>query len=428
MATDVRRHLLGQHKALLLGAGFSVELRMPLVKELTSMLRTFMSDDNLSTLSKNFRRWLVPPPHWINRGLEELDPEQMHYEKFVGRVEDQIVSDALPMAVAYGEYSLEESVAYRLWLVELVNWALLLKHLNVEYSIVTGAVYYTGITRLLPDDHPLWVISLNHDVCFEVVASVVDMPIATYAPAFHPPANQHPRDPLKVIPNEIREDEIRSDLNYFVAGQRGINLLKLHGSLNEFVIKQQDGTSRLVHMSPSPRTPRNWIHMLEDLNSEPWGKGSQTVPLNHISRQDNEDRYLMRTVLTGSHKMADLKLLHSTFGGPAIASPADDRAMPFIFHRPEMSRPLREKYTKSMFDVLDSVLPGIEHLITIGYSLGDDHVNQRIHKWMLGNPDARLSIVKPRIKKVPPFLRDVADNRVELICMGTTRYLNALME
>jgi hypothetical protein len=134
MATDVRRHLLGQHKALLLGAGFSVELRMPLVKELTSMLRTFMSDDNLSTLSKNFRRWLVPPPHWINRGLEELDPEQMHYEKFVGRVEDQIVSDALPMAVAYGEYSLEESVAYRLWLVELVNWALLLRVYPRTYS------------------------------------------------------------------------------------------------------------------------------------------------------------------------------------------------------------------------------------------------------------------------------------------------------
>jgi hypothetical protein len=81
----------------------------------------------------------------------------------------------------------------------------------------------------LPDDHPLWVISLNHDVCFEIVASALDVPIVTYAPPFHPPANQHPRDPLEIITKEIREDAIRSDSNYFVVGQQGVNLLKLHG-------------------------------------------------------------------------------------------------------------------------------------------------------------------------------------------------------
>jgi hypothetical protein len=267
MPTNICQHRLGQRKALLLGAGFSVELRMPLVKELTSMLRTFLNDDALGALHADYGRWLVPPPHWIDRGLEKLDPEKMHYEEFVGWVEDRIVNDALPLGIGHGEYALEESVAHRLWLIELVNWALLRKHLYLEYSVATWAVYYTGITLLLSDDYPLWVISLNHDVCFEVVASVVNIPIATYAPSFHPPADQHPRDPLMIITNEIREDELWLDSNYFVAGQRGVNLLKLHGSLNELLNREASvkvptsGTSSPRCYSTSPfRPPRLQPH------------------------------------------------------------------------------------------------------------------------------------------------------------------------
>jgi hypothetical protein len=260
------------------------------------------------------------------------------------------------------------------------------------------------------------------------VASALDVPIVTYAPPFHPPANQHPRDPLEIITKEIREDAIRSDSNYFVVGQQGVNLLKLHGSLNEFVMMQPNGVSRLLHMSPSPRAPRNWIQMLAALNAGPWGEGSQAVPLNHVPKLDDEDRYLMRTVLTGSHKMANLALLHKTFGGPAIASPVWDKVTPAIPQHPEMNSPLGERYIQKMFDVLDDVLPGIEHLIAIGYSFADEHVNERIHRWMLEDSMVHLSIVSPSSKGVPPFLRDVADDRVECIPMGATEYLSALME
>lgn len=403
--------------ALLVGAGFSVDMKMPLVTELTAMIRLALSEDGLETIYESSGRWLYPLPMWKRAAIQMLAPEKMHYEQYVGTLEDRILSLD----------ELEDAISQRLWFMELVSWMLILKHVFLRHSIALGAVKYSGLRQLLPKSSPLWVFSLNHDVCFEVVAATFNIPIASCATRLTTTSRQHPRDPVEIVEKAIAEDEIMWRRNFFEPGEHGVNILKLHGSLNEFVDIKDDGTTQLVHMSPSNLIPLKWLDLLGAINTGPWGEGGSTVALNHLPSRASSPRHLMRTVLTGSHKMANDELIHRRFGGPALASPkAEARShVPRVFQRPEMTRPLREQYINKMFGILDDVLPTIRHLIAIGCSLTDEHINERILKWLNIDPQRKLTVVRPNNNSVPPWL-DVVARQVELVSGGTTEYLESL--
>jgi hypothetical protein len=354
---------------------------------------------------------------WRQTAIKRLVQGKMHYEQYVGSLEDKVLASA----------ELDDAISQRLWFLELISWMLILHHIFLRRSLPFDAAEYSGLLKLMAKSSPLWVFSLNHDVCLEIVSATFDIPIATCAARLKTTSNQHPRDPVEIVTNAILAENIVSDHHFFKSGEHGLNLVKLHGSLNEFVDVDADGITRMVHFSPSALTPLKWVQLLGAINAGPWGESGSTVPLNHLPPSEAHPRPLMRTVLTGSHKMADERLLHRTYGGPALFSPKleAETYFPSVFQRPEMTRPVNEHHIQRMFAVFDEVLPKIHRLVVIGCSLTDEHINERIGRWLKYNKRNKLSIVRPNLRSVPPFLDGTA-SQVEVIPMGTTEFLGSL--
>lgn len=102
---------------LFIGAGFSRDAGMPLVSELTSEIKSWLTPDKLRALNSG---WRTQGRGWSDEAIEDLatilQMGELHYENILGYLEVQIkrqsLSGKIPLAQEYsGLYD---------WVVELV--------------------------------------------------------------------------------------------------------------------------------------------------------------------------------------------------------------------------------------------------------------------------------------------------------------------
>ena len=158
---------------LFVGAGASYEVGMPLVWDLTSELKTWLTPQKLRELNAG----------WCTQGLGGGYPDEvieelarvlvlpdLHYESILGFLETQFrrYSQEPRQHHFHGLYA---------WLVEAVYWILLLRHVNSVTFIERNLRYLDGIVRLAQKNSPLWIFSLNHDLIIECLAAANNIPI-----------------------------------------------------------------------------------------------------------------------------------------------------------------------------------------------------------------------------------------------------------
>ena len=375
---------------LLFGAGASHEFGMPVARGLTEELRRWLTPDWLDELNAGWRaRGLGFPDEAISTLATVLTVESMNYEHIMGHLQVQGSRDA-------------DEWYHRLltFLSEIVYAMLKERHvLNLEL-IAHGMSRLAGIAGLAEINRPLWVFSLNHDLIMECLAAHARLPMKSgfNDEVIHLPRRNVLADRAGGLEGRVlRRSRLASGRpDFFNLGEHGINLLKLHGSLDEFVINDDQD---LLKLTPLHDSVQGVIQTLQIANEklryvDPRFAADYAVGVNEIAYQDDdgEVQLLKRTPLAGLFKFQNQSA----------------QTVPSEF-----------------LSLFESRLLYVTNLVCVGYGFGDPHVNQAIRDWLELRGDTRLIIVDPTITQVPATFLHLHP-QINLVQAGATEYFDSV--
>jgi len=375
---------------LFLGAGASYDVGMPLVWDLTTELKAWLTIDKLRAFNAGWRAQGGGHPDSVIEDVAAvLLRADLHYESILGYLEVQAKRQRNLSGHYHSLYS---------WFVEIVYYKLYLKHVAAADFIVNKLELYRGVCHLYEQNEPLWVFSLNHDSVIEMIAKKFSIPLFS---GLNPADIKLPRrDSEGTVVGYISVETIEKQvldsgaMNYPNPPRKGIYLLKLHGALDMFTFNEGHDLLKLV---PDEETPEAVISILKAANEElvyvePAAPGGKIKALNEIAYEDSEGvmQFLRRSLLSGAHKFSD-----------------------------EATQVL----PKTMLKHFRSNLNFVSKLVCIGYGFGDQHVNEVLKSWLSFSSERSIEIVSPGINAIPPFLLHLA-SQVKLTMSGATEYLD----
>ena len=227
-------------------------------------------------------------------------PDQ-HYESILGFLETQLRRPGAGGQRFHGIYG---------WLAEMVYWILYFRHVNNIPRIHRTLPSLKGIVQLADTARPLWVFSLNHDLLIECFGRGLRCP---YKLRLHLRVVTFPRrDAAGHKIGDLRGEVITgahletSAMPFWQPGTRGINLLKVHGSLDTFTFK--DG-KEFLRFLPHASGSAGVIDTLRAVNQEllyihPADPKHPVKATNEIAYADEggEMQFLRRSLLAGAFK------------------------------------------------------------------------------------------------------------------------------
>ena len=371
---------------LFLGAGASSEAGMPLVSELTSELTNWLTPEKIRQLNEGWRSAGGGYPEEVIDGFcVMLSRSDQNYESLLGFLEVQFSRRSRMSQHYHGLYA---------WLVDLIYHLLYFRHINNADYIRRNIGYYDGLFSLAENNRPLWVFSLNHDLIVECLSHGNDFPISS---GFTSEVVDLPRRNKKgqiigqvqacVLPGSRIDN---AAMPFLPPDTIGINLFKLHGSLDIFTFR--DGID-ILKVLPSEKGTDGPLNSLRITNEELGYRPELPVrATNEIAYADQsgEMQFLRRSLLAGAFKFDSKRT----------------QVLP-----------------KRLIEHFRSCLNYISTLVCIGYGFGDDHVNSIIRDWLEFSGARRLVIVDP-IPHLPSTLLHIA-TQVDLITLTATEYLDS---
>ena len=233
---------------LLLGAGASYECGMPTAWELTHSMRAIATPDMLrgkNSRSRAVNSSLGFPDHFVEELIALLSINDMHYESVIGNLEVKYRRHG-------GRGDGQHYHGLKQDLTELVYFILLDRHQRQAQLLPAYMRFLDGIVGLASANRPLWIFSLNHDLLIEGVAASYGVPLNSGFSAKTSLPLPAPEGQIDQLDAELlTSDEIRNTGLIFSYTEPGINLLKLHGSLDIFSIRDEWGHIKLLPTSPN---------------------------------------------------------------------------------------------------------------------------------------------------------------------------------
>ena len=377
---------------LLLGAGASYDLGMPLLSELTDELKSWLTPDKLRYLNRHWRRGgseFAYPDDVIEDVATVLQREDMHYEAILGHLQVQSQRQSDESQSYSGLYMFLSDITYAL---------LQERHLLNTNYIERNIRYLDGIKRLAERNNPLWIFSLNHDLIIECFAADAGIPLKSgfteetiRLPRRSPSGTLVGHLAANVLPEDVLK---RRGLPFLNTGQMGINLLKVHGSLDVFTFRDGKDALKLL---PNGEGIQGVMSSLRIANQElkylePRWPGGAITSRNEIvfADESGEMQFLQRSLLAGAHKF-------------------DSRHHQVI--------------PNELLLYFSSNLKYLSTLVCIGYGFGDYHINQVMRDWLESSSERNLTIVSPTATQIPNQLLHLAP-QVELVESDCTDYLD----
>jgi hypothetical protein len=361
--------------ALLLGAGASRELGMPLRSDINADILAWLTPASLRKLNATWRgRGYGHSDEVIEDTARFLELPDFDYEALLGHLEAQYLDDAREgFAQSYhGLYA---------WLAQVVYLILYRRQVERRDSFREGLQYFAGLVPLAENNRPLWIFSFNHDVLVECIAALFGIPVNC---GFSPrtialPCRNATGQPIAALTAQVLTDGELADghLPFFPRGARGINLLKVHGALDIFAFG--DGRD-LLKLKPDDETFDAIIDALQIANEGLLDPGlvSSLVPdpvavMNQIPYLDASDQpqVLRRTLLASVARLTD---------------------------------PYPQLMQRRFLEYFRANLDHIDRLVVIGHSLDDDDVREILGEWLDSSAQHQIEIVAPGIEKIPEFL------------------------
>lgn len=363
---------------------------MPLVWELTSEIKNWLTPDKLRSLNAG---WRAQGTGFSDEVIEDLvlvlQMDKLHYENILGHLEVQLGRQPRLAQEYAGLYA---------WMVELVYQLLYYRQVHNDEFFDKHLKFYEGIHSLVDRSSSLWVFSLNHDLIVEAIAAKFSIPIYSGFGAGIvklPRRNATGEKIGEICAELLTKEDLEERAMYFPnPPARGIYLLKLHGALDIFTFNDGEDILKLL---PNGSDVSAVTATLRAANEEliylhPGAPGGRVRATNEIAYADDtgEMQFLRRSLLAGAHKF-------------------DDRR--------------HQVLPKSMLKHFRANLNFVTKLICIGYSFGDQHVNQVLRDWLTSSASRHLEIVGPGVTSMPDFFRHMAP-QVTLVDSGATDYLD----
>lgn len=246
---------------LLLGAGASCEIGMPLVWELTQEIKDWLTPATLNKLNAEWHK--QGNGHIdtvIDRATALLQRQELHYEALLGAFEVEFRRDRSDAQELHHLYS---------WLVELVYHTLYVRHIRNPGFIQCNLSRLEGIARLAELNAPLWIFSLNHDCLIESLAA--QHGLAVSAGLSSDTISLPRRDSAGAVIGELTAETLSAEelehhgMPFLWNGERGINLLKIHGGLDMFTLGD---TGTLARILPTKDGVPGILDMLQAANED----------------------------------------------------------------------------------------------------------------------------------------------------------------
>ncbi|EMI4225393.1 TPA: hypothetical protein I7297_19020 [Vibrio parahaemolyticus] len=383
-------------KALLLGAGFSYDLGMPLASELTDI---FLSMFNNEASNQHFINTLASnDPYENGRTLSKkaIANAVKIISEYEGNNYEELIAEIEALSQDYSSKTTQsdrDSYHY----VFQIFYSLIHQVLNRYQLISYSLIYQKNLLcfkelRTLLSSNETWVFTLNHDMYFECLALDNNIPI-TYGDPYKMSLPVDNRDMSKQIPftYSVRDELLE---NLFFKNEFGVNLVKLHGGLSELLYKE--GThlcNQSLKIQSSEELLYNFIQIQNMgfyVDNQKLASGKDRV----ITNSEGELDIICQSMLTGGNKF---------------------------------SRTTNDKHGEEKLMLMVKHLDQTDELTIIGYGFGDKHINTRISNAMVRNPKMKITIVDAVSKPVPEILEQFEyDSRIMRSTCGAAHWMEYL--
>jgi hypothetical protein len=372
---------------LLLGAGASYEVGLPLVWDLTADMRREFAPDKLRRYNAKQRaRGTGYPDHVIDSLAGVTVRDDMHYESMLGHIETQIRRNT------HLRDDFQKYHGLRALFVEIIYRLLQARHISNVGPVVSRLRFYSGLAGLAAANAPLWIFSLNHDVVVECIAAAQALPLNCGFPSGVVTLPRRDGSGAKI--GDLRAEYISSvdlkalDTRYFPPGTRGINLLKIHGGLDVFAFREGEEFLKILPTDPSPAGVLDALRVVNTEVYSPTIRRNRVHTVNEIAYEDDAGitQFLRRSIVAGAFK----------FDGRS------QQILPNEF--------------LAMFRVQ---IDRVSMLVSIGYGFGDSHINEVIRTWLERDATRRLEIVGPNEGAVPTGLVHLSPQITRTVATAT---------
>lgn len=386
--------------ALLLGAGFSYELGLPLVTQLTKELLMLAATPEPLVREYGKRAGVM-----LLNSLEEilanhLPDRSRHYEALVGYLEEKHAGWFRADSQAPNEYPVY--AALRFWITDMVYELLAIRHFRQEEIVTRGVRLYRAVAELAEKCKPLWVFSLNHDICLELICASYSVPPLKIGTTTR---FEFVRGNGKVTLARLQTaEEFRAGTCLFQEGEFGTNIVPLHGRLLSFTALNKEKGKVLWDFVPQSNTVDGWLEALDFVEQCGKDEGETHVDLNNIVIPwDQKELILSRTILSGTHKLHEDATFRLPPSVPAWSPPKMDGVGALLGENPAVLRfsskvpeaGERQDFALEAFEIFEKNLAIHNSLLIIGYSFGDEHVNKALKAWLTKSSERFLINVSP---------------------------------
>jgi hypothetical protein len=381
---------------MLLGAGFSYDFGMPISRELTEVFLSLFNRSNTKSLivgMSNHQPFTADRP--VNKAaITEVFDLLLAYKEKSGENYEELLSKIQELSEDYGKsQSDRDSYHYTFSLLYEIIHNLLAIYQSESYKALyhKNLKWFTKLENLLSVEET-WVFTLNHDIFLECLA--IDLGISiTYGATGKiefPLSNLEMGELIEF--STLDRCSYRSSNPSFLAGEKGINLVKLHGGLSEHEYKDE---RILCNQSLSKSTSKELISDFYKIQRMAYYHQGQKIP-------DSKDR-----AITNTNGELDLISKAMLTGGR------------------KYSKTAKPKEGEEKLVIFDDILGQLDELTIIGYGFGDKHVNFRIANAMARREDLSIRIVDPNLKKVPEFLEPFDyDSRIQRASCGAAHWID----
>ena len=380
-------------KAILIGAGFSCDLGMPSAAELSKIFFKIFNYESIknhlipniknskpygndTTLSKDAFLDIIK----IFKNNTETNYENLI--KQIENIENKGGSNNYTHTIRYFISILYDAIYYFFLHFHSKSYDL--------YNLMKST--YSPFINYLSNEEETWILSLNHDLIIEFLALDYNIPIKLGASTIQNYLldNEKNRDKIIHFYKLCRDDYDINKMDFFNS-QRGINLIKMHGGLNEFSFGDNGnynyGKNLLYVNLGNCKNSEEYHSLIQNINNKmTYYVNGKNVPIMkeiaapYIDKDSFE--LLRKSMLTGGRKF---------------------------------SSKLGDDSGTAMF-LLRQVLLKVDSVDIVGYGFNDVHINDRIDEAMILNQNLKLNIsLYDYLSKLPHCIeRHNCNNRIKL--------------
>jgi len=359
-------------KTLLLGAGFSYELGMPLANDLS---KDFYYKFNPYTMIRFLNILKRNEPYGKDRPINKdiLDKVGLlysqyyrnctNYEKMI--LEFESLKDQFTTNI-----SISDTYHYYIGVLQFLLCQILWQHQEKKYDLFQEYQYlYNDLSDFLNNDD-VYVFTLNHDICFEMLCLDMGLPFTFGTKKLREYFKTNLNTNEKVYFSYLERENLLNNENSFVNDKPCFNIIKLHGAFNEFSFEDDKKIAYIDHKRC--KTSSEYLECVKTAwnDTHYYMNGHDLKMSEFIPVTDNNGEFQIvgRSVMIGGKKY---------------------------------SITINPKTGEDKLQLFDKVLDKTEELTIIGYSFADRHINTRIYNSMVRNEKLEIKRIDPNNSKTP---------------------------